>query len=92
MKKWKYTINFKPFWKADISIEEKGIRASRAIKLVAKRLPDYKAETLMEIAEDFENITGDGTDEFTPVQDFDARMFDLYEFADWNNIWVATVI
>jgi hypothetical protein len=92
MKKWKCIINLKPFWGADISVEEKGIMAARAIKLVAKRLPEYESETLMEIAQDFECISGDGTDGFTPTQDFDARMFDLYEFADSYDIWVATTI
>lgn len=47
---------------------------------------------LLEIIEMFECIITDedaeGDDYLTPTEDFDARMFDLYEWADYNRVWV----
>jgi hypothetical protein len=87
MTNWKHTANFKPFWDADISVEEKGIKAAEALERLKRYFPDDSP--LADIIEDFKYCTGDGED-FTPTDDFDARMFDLYEWADSNLVWVKT--
>ena len=52
---------------------------------------DYDLE---EIIENFEAVSGDGdpeeTAEFTITDDFNARMADLYDWADNNRVWVST--
>jgi len=92
MNKWKHEVNFKPFWDADISVEEKGKCAASCLEYLLKHyLGD---DELLDIIEDFKCVSGDGeppeTTEFTPTEDFDERMCDLYEWADSNRVWVAT--
>lgn len=96
MAKWKATVDFSSFWDDDISIQEKGKLASVELnKLMnAKWLSDYDKYELEEIIEGFEWCTGDGeppeTTEFTPIEDFNARMEDLYDWADCYKVWIKT--
>lgn len=93
MRHWKYTIRFDHFWdREDIDIAKKGIMAAESIRLIKKYFEDDY--DLDDIIFDFENISGDGepeeTTEFTITEDFDARMYDLYNWADANDVWVKT--
>ncbi|MFX0139128.1 MAG: hypothetical protein ACFFDN_36135 [Candidatus Hodarchaeota archaeon] len=94
MNKWKHILDFKYFWDSDsLSVKEK---ADLAIKELDKLLKHFKNDEdafyeLEEIIEDFKNVSGDGTSEFTITEDFDSRMYDLYNWADYNRVWVKTL-
>jgi hypothetical protein len=91
MRKWKHRIEFRHFWDNDeISIEEKGKLASKAIKRLEKHLTEDEWYDLEEIAEQFENVSDSDDDDFTVEDDFNARMSDLYDWADSNDVWVST--
>lgn len=96
MNKWKYTMDLSGFYKDDsISVEEKGRLVSATLKrLLNINWLSHVKYRIEELIEEFNCISGDGeppeTTEFTPVEDFDARMDDLYDFADRERIWVKT--
>jgi hypothetical protein len=94
---WRCVVNFKKFWKKEIQIEEKGKLAAIELKKILPKIKDnYENDELSEIIEMFECVSGDGepeeTTEFTPTEDFDERMYDLYEWADRNRVWIKTII
>lgn len=86
-KRWDYTVSFDGFWNLDIPAEEKGKLAAKELeKLVHFFEDDYK---LGQLIDEFKYTEGDGTEEFTPEDDFNARMSDLYDWADDNRIWIS---
>jgi len=93
MTNWKHTVDFKPFWNNDkIDIKAKADFAAKELKRLQRHfLEDLDLELIIE---DFESVSGDGeppeTSEFTITEDFDARMYELYDWADSNLVWVAT--
>ena len=92
MPTWNHTVNLSPHYHSDtISLQEKGKLVAKELRKLMHRSfkDDYD---LSEIIEMFECILEDDDieDDFTPLEDFDARMFDLYEFADYNRIWINT--
>jgi hypothetical protein len=101
MANWIAKINFKGFWDDDsMSVTEKGRAASKVIDSFIKthknRFDEDDLSELIEISDAFNHCTGDGLpdgeSEFTPTEDFDARMYDLYEWADYNRVWISTTI
>lgn len=95
MANWRCTIDFKPFYHDDkLSIKEKADRAVKELRRTQKLKSFEDDYDLDDIIEDFEGVSGDGepteTTEFTITEDFDARMSELYDWADANRVWVAT--
>lgn len=94
MPTWNHTVNFTHFWRNDdISIQAKGVLAAKELRRLMKHSFEGDWE-LLEIIEMFSCIllAEDMEDdfEFTPTDDFDSRMFDLYEWADYNRVWIET--
>lgn len=94
MKPWKNTVNFKWFWNDEnMSVEDKGKQAAIMLKPLLKYSFKNDSE-LEEIIEMFECVSGDGeppgASKFTATEDFDARMYDLYNWADCNRVWIKT--
>ncbi len=85
MSNWKFSLNFKPFWNTDISIEEKGRMVSACVKQEVPSIwmdwnsQDYD-EDLANVVEAFENITG--YDDVSAVEEFDNWMDGLYNWGD----------
>ena len=77
---WLHTLNFHPFWDADLPIEEKGRLAAVEIKRV---FPKWEEN------EDLEGFI-DGFESVIDVGEFDAVLSDLYDWGDENRVWVAT--
>lgn len=80
MRKWKHTISFRHFWSEDTPIAEKSVLAAKSILKVSQHFPDD--EDLYDIIEGFKGTT--------EVDEFDANLEDLYNWADDNRVWVAT--
>ena len=92
MPTWNHTVSLAPYYHSDmLSLQEKGKLVAKELRKLMQRSfkDDYD---LLGIIESFEYIISDEDieDDFTPVEDFNARMFDLYEFADYNRIWIST--
>jgi len=99
MANWKHTLDFKPFWNNDeIDIKAKADFVVKELKRLQRHfLEDLDLELIIE---DFEDVGGDceppetsetsETSEFTITEDFDARMYELYDWADSNLVWVST--
>lgn len=87
MGKWKHTVNFKWFWDVDdYTIDEK---AKHAASELEKLLKHYEGDdTLEEIISDFKDISSD--DVPAKIHDFDSIMYNLYDWADSEKVWVKT--
>lgn len=86
MANWQHKIFLGSFFhRDDISIEKKGLLLAKALK---KAFPetwlDYSHDdyddTLDEIIERFENVTG--WDDVSPTEEFDSILSELYDFGD----------
>ena len=102
-RRWKYTLNFRLFWNNDeMMIEEKGKRVCKEIyrvfpqsnldsEMYGKDHPHISFSDILELedmAEGFNNITGYG--DVSPIEEFDNWLESLYNWADSNDVWVAT--
>lgn len=90
MTNWKYKVDFSSFYRdEDLSLSEKGVLVAKKLE----RLP-IQDDDLKDLIEDFKCIIKedivDDLEVFTPTQDFDARMCDLYDWADDNRVWINT--
>ncbi|MCK5603728.1 hypothetical protein KAR91_17710 [Candidatus Pacearchaeota archaeon] len=95
MTNWKHTLRFEQWYHDDdISIKEKAELAAKELKITMKLFRFKDDDDLEEIIENFEGVSGDGeqeeTTEFTIREDFNARMSELYDWADNNSVWVST--
>lgn len=81
MTNWKYTVNFKDWWNSDIDISEKGELAAKELKKLTKYF-DFNHE-LNDIIDDFKNCTNE--------QNFNSIMYQLYDWSDYNSIWIKTI-
>ena len=92
MNRWQHTVRFTYFWHAEIPIEEKAKCAAKQLEPLRKYFPGDME--LDDIIDNFNGVSGDGeppeTSEFTVTEDFDARMYELYEWADANQVLVET--
>lgn len=95
MKDWKHTLNFKLFYhNDDISLPKKGVMIAEKLETLANT-PKFEDDMMLwNLVDEFKAITGDGeppdTTEFTELEDFNARMSDLYDWCDANAVWVET--
>jgi len=93
-KKWKHTLDFSGFYKDDsIDIVEKGKKISVLIRRKFSSILDYESEDfdqeLEDIVDVFESISG--YDDVEPVEEFDDCMESLYNWADYNRIWIKVM-
>ena len=81
LRNWKHTINFKYFWDDDeISITEKGRLASKELNKLEKHFPnDYELEDAI-----------DNFCDVSEISEFDSVLSNLYDWADYNSVWIAT--
>jgi hypothetical protein len=92
MPTWDATLSFKDFYHDDeLSIAEKAETASKTIiAKFASRLDSDKDnfdEDLDGIAADFQSISAYNKVE---TKHFDNIMSALYDWADWNRVWIET--
>ena len=91
-KKWLRELDFSPFWEDDIPLGDKGILINKEMDKIKKFYE--RDDDFLEVADAFLYITGDRepaeTSKFTIIDDFNERMDELYDWADYNKIWVKT--
>ena len=87
MTNWKHQVDFTHFWQSDETVEEKAKKAVIELTKLKKKVDDPELE---EITLMFDAVSGDGGS-YTVTDDFNDRMYDLYEWADANLVWVKTI-
>jgi hypothetical protein len=106
MKKWLKTLDLTSVWQGgDVPESEVHIVGKYIAKQLALLYPFYADfehpkfdYTLYDLVEAFDNVLAldeynsdvEGYGDFTPYEDFNARMSELYDFADANSLWVKT--
>ena len=94
MPHWKSRIDLSGFYRADIPIQDKAKRVARELLRFVERqesLPpdrqlDY--ETAEDLACDFQCLSENPE---ATADDFDVFMSDLYEWADFERVWINTI-
>lgn len=95
---WKETLDLSDVWESkkwtDKNIQELG----KVIGERIRKLKSFDEEDWIfvgDCVERFENvypfeefIADDGEPDFTPIEDFDEAMHQLYVWADFNRVWV----
>ena len=94
MTHWKSRIELSHFYHANIPICDKAKRVSRELLRFVERqegLPPVRQLDYMtaeELACDFQRLS---EDEDTTADDFDVIMSDLYDWADFERVWINTI-
>lgn len=86
MAKWVYTLQLTKEWKAAadnlIGVEEMAHCVGKSIREMLERMPELESVVIDDIATDFEGFEG------SDVEEFDHSWERLYNWADWNRVWV----
>jgi hypothetical protein len=99
MAQWNHTLDIKDIWEIhrdNISDEERGKRIAARIRARFSKRLDVKSEQydsrLGELVEMFDSVTGweDDDETKTPLEEFDIRMEELYEWGDDYRVWIKT--
>jgi hypothetical protein len=104
MRKWLKTLDLTPVWQnGDVPESEVHLVGKYIGEQLRKLYPDYEdwdklGFEFRDMIEAFDNILTleeynsdvEGYDGFTPYRDFNARMEELYDFADTERLWVKT--
>lgn len=99
MNNWKNKLNLSDIWQnGDVPESEVHLVGKEIAKRLKRIYPDYVAnEVLEEIIYSFDNLlsldeyNSDSSwqDAYTPYDDFNARMSDLYDWADQDKrLWI----
>ena len=92
MPTWDATLSFKDFYHDDeLSIAEKAEKVSNAITAKFASILDSDKDNFDEdldlLVRDFSNLSAYNKAE---ADHFDNIMSDLYDWADWNRVWIET--
>ena len=89
---WKHRLDIQTIWQGELNAQQIGKEIARKIRVMLPKKTDWESDQyddeITEIAERFDNVTG--FDNVSPIQEFNDIMYDLYEWADTNECWVAT--
>lgn len=90
MARWNKTIDFKSFWHdEDLSLSQKADKIADQLYAFYKANPEYyNVASIDAIADDFKAYAQRDDDDPDAIDDI---LDDMYDWADGNSVWIATI-